>query len=372
MVSFPDLVIRVGSGFKEEFSEKRRELGLQPWNDTSKEHVYYDATYMLGRDFNVSVYHGFGRKNLALGLNKISPLLPVPHKGDIEVQQLASYNEGNFYVIRHREKLAKPVKPVYFIYVNSSLRIHAFLSEASDKFRQVIPQEIAILLSLLSYKNRYFANVDWHEVSRIFIHPEVGQFLSISFSKSVNKYLNDIGSPDHQCASYPVGMSENECFWRKVASSTFESMSKNCSGICTLPPYADIMALANVSNLCQTKPEATCMDKVFLQAYMHYYHQTPYGESTMDGCLKSCVQSKYTGSQKTLLDQELPPGSLAAIELDYIFGKMDVFDEVLLFDFSSFVGNVGGSLGLFIGFSYIQFAKSFAMAIIDFVYKRLD
>ena len=47
-----------------------------------------------------------------------------------------------------------------------------------------------------------------------------------------------------------------------------------------------------------------------------------------------------------------------------------VYEELLLFDLSSFIGNIGGSLGLFIGFSYLDFATKLTDSLVDFLIKK--
>jgi hypothetical protein len=44
-----------------------------------------------------------------------------------------------------------------------------------------------------------------------------------------------------------------------------------------------------------------------------------------------------------------------AITFKYQNNRITVHEEILLFDFWTMLGTVGGSLGLFIGFSYFDF-----------------
>ncbi len=50
--------------------------------------------------------------------------------------------------------------------------------------------------------------------------------------------------------------------------------------------------------------------------------------------------------------------------------RITVYEEYKLFDLPSFVGNVGGSLGLFIGFSYFDFVSNILDAIINILTQR--
>ena len=53
------------------------------------------------------------------------------------------------------------------------------------------------------------------------------------------------------------------------------------------------------------------------------------------------------------------------ITFKYASNKINVYEEVLLFDETSLVGSLGGSLGLFVGFSFFGYAMPIMEVIFD-------
>ena len=53
------------------------------------------------------------------------------------------------------------------------------------------------------------------------------------------------------------------------------------------------------------------------------------------------------------------------MKFKYASNKINVYEEVLLFDETSLVGSLGGSLGLFVGFSFFGYATPIMEVIFD-------
>jgi hypothetical protein len=72
-------------------------------------------------------------------------------------------------------------------------------------------------------------------------------------------------------------------------------------------------------------------------------------------CKSPCKVTQYKTEVTKHADTK--PKSRVYINLVYRTTYVTINEEYLVYDFSSFIGSVGGSLGLFIGFSYFDFGN---------------
>ena len=79
-------------------------------------------------------------------------------------------------------------------------------------------------------------------------------------------------------------------------------------------------------------------------------------------CPNSCKQYEYQGKMKSLNGFSNDSKSTG---LDYLFlsGYIEVRKEYLLYEMDDVIGSIGGTLGLFIGFSFLGILKHFFEAI---------
>ena len=93
--------------------------------------------------------------------------------------------------------------------------------------------------------------------------------------------------------------------------------------------------------ICTEEEEYYCMMKL-LNTQVKYRNEI---------CPRPCIEITYQTNSKSISHDV----SYAAVVLMYYQSeKMHLLEEYLIFDFSSILVAVGGSLGLFLGFSFFQ------------------
>ncbi len=100
---------------------------------------------------------------------------------------------------------------------------------------------------------------------------------------------------------------------------------------------------------CATEEEWNCSKKAYTEIYRN--HVNP----TYTGCQRSCRYTRFTADKRLDVTKNL--GNKTFIFVYYHTTRVMVYEDYLLFDFGSIVSAVGGSLGLFLGFSCWQMVK---------------
>ena len=75
----------------------------------------------------------------------------------------------------------------------------------------------------------------------------------------------------------------------------------------------------------------------------------------LDECLKTCTTFRYRGTRKA--KHHGITNSSRIIDIAYWFNnenEIEFFQEYLIYEITSVIGSIGGTLGLFIGFSFLD------------------
>ena len=132
-----------------------------------------------------------------------------------------------------------------------------------------------------------------------------------------------------------------ECFGFKFLSNNFNECPRKCLPNITFPSYARYEE--KEYTVCQTNEEIECSTEIAKQMFDNI--------TETDACLKSCSILQYSGK----VQYKEKYDDTHATEFKYRFAKpqsVKVHEEYLIYDEIGLIGSVGGTLGIFIGFSF--------------------
>ena len=119
--------------------------------------------------------------------------------------------------------------------------------------------------------------------------------------------------------------------------------NSNCSKSCLVVPMS-ATAISKLGSMpyCQSITDYSCLNIEMRKTFYEINEKCP----------KSCFIMEYTGKQTFMLETD--NDTKYEKTWYYIFSSKDVKvqKEYLLYDITGFVGSIGGTLGLFIGFSF--------------------
>ena len=75
-------------------------------------------------------------------------------------------------------------------------------------------------------------------------------------------------------------------------------------------------------------------------------------------CPNSCTQFQFQGKMKSL-DGYFNNSKSTGLDYLYLSGYIEVHKEYLVYELDDVIGSIGGTLGLFIGFSFLGLVKHF-------------
>ncbi len=119
--------------------------------------------------------------------------------------------------------------------------------------------------------------------------------------------------------------------------------------VCAIPQAYFITRNISMKS-CLSKEEMSCVSGTYRKIY------TTQLDSEKMGCPPAC-RTPAT-NVKVTVDNTRDGGNYTQVYVSYSTTMVMVSEEYKLFDFGAIVAAVGGSLGLFLGFSCWQFIKS--------------
>ena len=303
--------------------------------DTTIEDVYSDVTYKLNEDFAIGLVEGAAKqpKSLMLGMNE--EVFSGEAISKYNVKEMPSFKYGMCYIIIPNETFMTPYVDVLTLLVaknNTSIK---------DKMDKVMIQ-ISSKYSFLTI----FSSVAGMETEMMSQDFGLGNNqLTIAYTGENTEYIQD-------CSE----MSFFNCWATKIAMSEEFKCPKKC-----VPFTLQLMMDTIDHNIprCGTDAEYYCM--IGTEGLRTVFKL----KST---CQKQC---NYKGSklvvQKTDESYSYQLGSMQITVQMYVLPQILYNKEYLIYDTIGMIGSIGGSLGLFLGFSLF----GTICMIMDFILRKV-
>ena len=169
-----------------------------------------------------------------------------------------------------------------------------------------------------------------------------GTAVGVNLKKHVWKKLPTKGD----CKQYTKDESFMKCMLKKqVECYQLENQACQCIPENNHKTQFELFQIPSWS-ACTNDTEYKCGYEKMLSCY--------YSKMVTEACPRSCEVEKYHG-QKIYLNQYPAGLNKMIMKMKYSTMNVKVYEEYEVQDIYTFIGTVGGSLGLFIGFSYTGF-----------------
>ena len=221
-----------------------------------------------------------------------------------------------------------------FISKSEWTRIAMHLNKSSS------PQKLpTVTISLTSEKNAYgvFHYEDYYEGQELSKNNlEFGTEIWIKVQPEKYISLDKSQSPKSFCE-------HNKSFYESFDTLLTEEIFKNCGSQCL--PYSSII---HSIPICKREDELFCAFNIFSDLRIK--------DTFLQKCVSSCSITQYVKTYEWIGNWK--PVQSEATTYDFSFyyalakNETKVFEEYLIHDLMSMIGSVGGTLGLFIGFSF--------------------
>ncbi len=313
--------------------------------------VYRNISYVIGRDFTMSIIFV-----LQTGILKTF---------NLEIgENIAKLNESVSVIVWLHETYTLFNGLSYSVDVRQNMGLSSGLFFLTFNFSDTSllpieerPKQLNMYLS--DPEERYGVFFDyWVGVTPYSFSVDMGHSATLYWEKSIHIINEDT---DSVCNNYADDDSVIRCSYQLMAEDLRRKFLKSCDKMCAIAPFRTLMELSTDGkdlNFCKTKQEISCLGNINTVV-----------EFTL-ACAKPCEQNSYGGR---LLSKNVYEGD-GIIVLQFMLNSAEVstHEEVLLFDFVTFIGSFGGSLGLFVGFSFLDFTTLITDKIVQYLCPKVN
>ena len=280
--------------------------------------LFDEVTYELNRDFSIGVSNSISHPiPLNIGINTIKE---GEHLQNYLVKENPSTRYGKCYVIIPNQLQMKPLLDTWSVAIARNIT-----SENKDMNKMLIQISANDTFNSLNFKASGVTN---EITEHIFTEEETG-YLEINYTEKNMEFIKD-------CSEVTF----HRCFAKRI----MEASEFNCSKKC-IPIFTQSL-MENIDHdipQCSNSDEEYCM--VGVKNYKMYI-------ALKSECLKQCKNKVAQLDMEKVFAK--PVFYIGDVQLDLYFHMAPErlsFKEYLIYDGITMFGSIGGSLGLFVGFS---------------------
>ena len=272
-----------------------------------------EAFYRINVDFTMEYSNGETHTDLNVGSNMIET--SDSQQTSIVVEELLTLDYGICYKINGQATGSVAIK------LNENLVPSFYGSDGTIPYIYITSEENAYGILDTTWMNGDETKFPFYNLI-----PYPGAINIFNLEAMKNKFINE----SRICSERDYF---NQCFVKTILEANY-----NCSRPClslTLPYYDSYKYLPQ----CNTWEDFACMVRKV---------QDVLKDEVYEKCPTSCEVVEYAGKVLHTVYLERP-----TFQWSYdISNRMIVNEEYVVYDFSGFISSVGGTIGLFIGFSF--------------------
>jgi hypothetical protein len=298
--------------------------------------IFEEVSMIINKDFSLHIFlTGVIGPPLVEGRNIFQDII----QGEfyIDVYKMYSMYDGICYTI------ASNYSPMSDDYVEIVLKFNESISESK------MPSSINGVLS--TPEERYgIVFGTWTGTAPLTFKLNLRQRTQLMIEKHVmNRLVNSASEP---CTHYK-NTAVPTCIGKYYITVLLNYSSEVCENPCKLASLQNFFELLpnNTIPKCLTVKDHNCMMK---------YHSNRMVNPT---CKPACSLTRYVGSVQGY--EEGDSDKITILGIVYTSTSVTISEEFRIYDIYSFVGSVGGYMGLFIGFSFFDFGVMIVNYFID-------
>jgi hypothetical protein len=291
--------------------------------------IFDEVSMVLNKDFSLIIKTDFSLSGKDATLVEGTNIITDTMQGEyyIDVYKMYTMWDGICYTIASNKYQTS----------EAIARITLVLNESISESK--IPTSIN---GVLSTRDERYGSLygSWPGASPFRFKLPLGSESILRIHKHVTKRLSD--STSETCTNYK-NMAYASCVVKSFITELID-LSQDCENPCKLATMQNWYELLPNHTIpeCLTVKDHNCMI------------QHNYASSLVDHtCKPTCSLTKYKGEQKEW--EDVHAKNKLSFSIVFMSTSVTINEEYLVYDIHTFVGTVGGYMGLFIGFSFFDF-----------------